>query len=425
MSFSSAVKTFLLDLIEIFGLGTGAGASAAAGRLRSLQNDGFSQVPATPLSPAEAATAIVKGAATDIDLFHEALLSGVERDRFGVQVEITGNPPGPQTLDEMLNRGVIDDARWERGLKQGYLKDEWIDAQRAIRTALLPAAEIIQAVVQAQLSEEEGRALWAQVGQFPDHFDIALATAGNPPGDQTVLTMLNRGIIDEAAATQALRESRLKDKYIPAYLQLARRRIPFRTLNTLVRNKAISVEYALTQLEQLGYSEADAQALIKSATTASTTGHHALTEGQIVALYEAHKLAPADATAQLVALGYEPETAATILELGDARALLKLRDQVVTSLRTRFVGHRIDEPTARADLASAGVPGDQQDQLLTLWKIEQVANPRELTEVQLRHLVEAELIPQAEYTSRLIGMGYTEGDADLLTRLNFPPPTAP
>ena len=424
MASNSVFKQALLDILTALGLGFGAGSAAAAGELRRLQSLGFQGNQSTPLSAELAATAVVKNETGGLDMVQEAAYNGVSGSRFQVMIDATGNPPGPETLAEMLNRGAIDDATWAKGLRQGYLKDEWIDAQRAVRTNLIPAAEIVQAVVQDQLSMETGRALWAQVGMFPDHFDIAVATAGNPPGPTETLTMLNRGIFTADDAAQALRESRLKDKYIPQFLQLARRRIPFRTLNTLVKNKAISVEYALQQLEELGYSEADAQALIKSALTATTTAHHALTEAQIVALYEAHKSTQAEAVAQLVTLGYDAQDAAEVLALGDTRALLKLRDQVVTALRGRFIAHRIDEATTRADLAAAGVEADQQDQLLTLWKIEQTANPRELTEAQLRAAVNANVIPVTEYTSRLVGMGYTAGDADILTQTHFPPTTA-
>ena len=425
MASNSVFRQFLLDVLELLGLGTQAGGAAASAQLRGLQNDSFLGAQTVPLSPAEAAVATVKNEAGGLDMAHEAALNGVDRTRFAVMVATAGNPPGPAELLTMLNRGIIDGPRVVQGIREGLIKDEWATALLALQYAPLPAAEAVQALVQGHIPETEARSIWAQQGLLPEHFDVAFETAGNPPGPTETLTMLDRGIFDRATATQALMESRLKDKYIPAFLQLARRRIPFRTLNTLVRNKAISVEYALQQLEQLGYTEADADALIKSAQTANPSAHHDLTVAQVVALYEAHKLTATEATAHLTTVGYTPEVAGEILQLGDVRALLRLRDQVVSALRTRFVGHRIDEATVRADLAKAGVPGDQQDQLLTLWTIEQTANPRELTETQLRHMAGANLITVGDYTARLVGMGYTSADADLLTRLNFPPVTGP
>jgi hypothetical protein len=420
MASNPAWKQFILDVLSIWGLGTAGGQAAASGRLRALQNDSFKGEQTVPLSPQEAAAAVVKNETTGLDMAYEAALSGVSGSRFQALVALQGNPPGPETLLDAEARGVIGPDDVKRGLLQGFLKDEWIPMYTQLLEAPLPAGQIVEALVQGQTTEPYARATWKMNRLRDADFDVAYATAGNPPGDQTVLLMLNRGIIDEATATQALKESRLKDKYISAYLQLARRRIPTRTLNTLISRGAITEAYALHELLQLGYNEADAEALIKSATTASSKAAKELTEAQIVALYEANKLSQAEAVAHLGTIGYAPDVATEILQLGDTRALLKIRDQVVTSLRTRFVGHRIDENTARADLLAVGLPEDQIAALLVEWKIEQTANPRELTEAQIRAAVNANVLTVADYTARLVAMGYTESDAAVLTQTHFP-----
>lgn len=423
MASNSVVRQFVIDVISLLGIGFGAGGAAAAPVIDHIRQDAYMGDQIVALTPAQAAEGVVKNAQPALDWAGEAAKAGINAERFASLVALTGNPPGPETLLAMWRRGFTDEAGVDKGMRQGYLKDEWIDAYKALADNLLPPAEIVQAAVQGHLTDAEARALWHNVGQDDSLYDVAFETAGNPPGNMETLTMLDRGIFTEAEATQALRESRLKDKYIPAFLELSRRRIPFRTLNTLVKNGAITPQYALQQLEQLGYTESDAQALIKSAQTATTTAHHQLTVGDIVALYEARKLSREQAVAHLGTLGYAPDVADELIQLGDVRALLKVQDQGVTAVRSRFIAHRITEPTARADLTQLGLPGDQIDELMRVWSIELTANPRELTEAQLRGAVKANVITVADYTARLVGMGYTTEDANILTETHFPPTT--
>jgi Holliday junction resolvasome RuvABC DNA-binding subunit len=407
-------------LFGIFGLLVGivSGIRAlGASMVQALTQQSYDLYPNIPLTPSEAAIATVKNSDPGADLPGEARLSGMSPERFALLVALTGNPPGPETLLEMWRRlPSFGEPDVRRGLLQGYLKDEWIDTYEQLRYSILSPADYVQADVQNAQPAQDWKAKAAAAGLSEDEYATLFWIAGNPPGPTETLTMLQRGIFSEAQAEQALRESRLKDKYISSFMQLVRRRIPFRTYNTLLTHGAITQADAIAGLQALGYTSDDANTLIKSAVSAKTALHKQLTESNISTLYEAHVITQAQAIADLVTLGYDSDVAQQVLQLADARAQRTLQQQAVNKVRTIFVAHRMTESQARADLTSLGVDPAQIDLLIKLWVLEHDANVKTLTEAQLRKMVGANVITAQDYITELVGQGYTTTDATNLAK---------
>jgi hypothetical protein len=173
-----------------------------------------------------------------------------------------------------------------------------------------------------------------------------------------------------------------------------------------------------------GYAPDIAHALLDSAHTEKAATVHELTQGQIVALYENRGLSKDQATQMLVAINYPEPVAIQLLALADARAAQKLTDAAISRIHSGFLSRRIDEATAATDMDALKVPPDQRDSLIALWEIEASIPTHHLTEAQLRAAAKAELIGWSDYNAALIGMGYAQADADLLTALYQPAATA-
>lgn len=411
---NSKVVQFLVDTLGLVGLAVGAGKAAAVAELQSIEQVSLRGDKTTKLTPAELAVAITKGVAGDIDFRGEAADSGLDATRFNILLESTGNPPGPETLIAGWRRGLISEADLEHGIRQGYTRSEWIGFYKSLRWLPLNVAEAVTAVVQGHLSHAEGEHVAAEQGVTAADYEVLVATAGNPPGPETSLNMWNRGILTEAETEQALRESRLKDKYIPAYLKLARRRIPARTLNTLLTHGALTAAAAKQQLRELGYSDADVDALIASATAAKAAPHHQLAAGAIKEMYTDRLITRDVAVKDLALAGYDAETASALLNLADVQAVHRLQAQAVTKVRTIYVAHHMDADKASADLGMLGMAPDQIGPTLVLWDLEREANVKTLTEAQLRGAVKKGVIGVGEYIARLVKDGYSDADAQIL-----------
>lgn len=416
MAENSKPLQFVIEFVGFLGFALGAARAAATGALQSLQADSLRILQTTPLTAAQIATAYVKHVETGIDLDNQRALNGIIPSHMDLLTEITGNPPGPEALVDQWRRKLITDEQLVRGIHQGYMKDEWVQFYRNLQYVPISTAEAVQAAVQSHMPYDDALIVANNNGISGPDFDILYETAGNPPGPETTLTMWNRGIFTEGEAVQALRESRLKDKYIEPFMRLARRRIPARTISTLVGHGALTTARAAAMLKELGYSDDDSTALLDSATKVKAAPHHQLAAGTIKELY-VDRLIPRDvAIADLALAGYDEPTATALLQLADAQQVHKMQSAAITKVRTIYVAHHMDETQARADLAMLGVAHDQIEPTIQLWTLEREANIRTLTEAQLRAAAKKGVITVDEYVARLVHEGYRQDDAVILAQ---------
>lgn len=417
MASNSVVRQFVIDVLSLLGIGWGAGGAAAAPVIEHIRQDAMMGDQIVAISAAQAAEGVVKNAQPALDWAGEAAKSGISRERFAALVALTGNPPGPETLLAMRSRHLISDEDVVRGLRQGYLKDEWATAYQELRVLPLSAQEAIEAAVQGHLNDARAREMWAFNSRDPNDYDVAFDTAGNPPGPLELLQMWNRGFIPESgelSVDQGLRESRLKDKWIPALKQLHRRQVPFRSVVQLLNAGAVTDAEATQMLRELGYDEATAAIIIKGHKSPSHTAHKQLSGAEIRQAYLARAMSRQKAVEALGLAGYEPGVANELLDLTDTLAVAKTRQAAIGVVRSHYVAHRIDRLTASGKLDTLLVPHDQRDELLTLWDLERETNVPRLTEAELRAGVKAGVIDGAEYVRRLVADGWTEADADFL-----------
>src|ERR1043166_2021205 len=105
------------------------------GPLRQLHN--------VLLTPEQLAAARVKGHVTQARQYDESELQGTTNERAEILYQTTGNPPGPETLMQMFNRGIIGRAEFTKGIRQGNIRPEWDDELFAMRERKLTPAEIV------------------------------------------------------------------------------------------------------------------------------------------------------------------------------------------------------------------------------------------------------------------------------------------
>jgi hypothetical protein len=414
-NFGATIGEFFVDALALIGLGLGGGQAAAAPWLADLEQTAFSLDPSKALSPAEVASALVKNQITEGDAIAEAALSGVNGSRLQMLRNLTGNPPGPETLLQMQRRGIISGDDVHQGLREGYLRDEWAGQVMALVDVLLDPHEAVDAAVQGHMDYGAAQALAGLSGIGPGSFDVLYQTAGNPPGPMETLTMLNRGIIDEPTAVQALRESRLKDKYIPQLLALARRRLPLRSVTQLLNAGAITDQQATENLRALGYDAADAAAIIAGHRngTAATVRH--LTVVQVKELLDAGMITQGEAVHDLTTLGYTAADAGSVVSLMVVPPERKTRALAVTRIRARYDAHRITRTEASNALDALQVDATQRDELLSVWDIEAAASTAELTVAELTRAARIGAITVNDCAARLAARGYS--DADVTTML--------
>lgn len=385
--------------------------------LQPALNEAWSTTQAMPLSAAEVALNHLRGGHFKNGGEHEASLTGINATRFGVLLENTGEPISIQEALYLMRRNKLSAGDVERAVRQSRVRDEWIPAVMDLTHGPPSSGEAIGAAVRNLLSDDQAREIVGQNGIDPAAYDWLRAAAGRPPGIQEMLSLLNRGIVDEATVIQAIRESDVKDKYIPAILASRRHLMPERTVVSAVGKHIFTPAEGVEHLLMLGFSAEDAAALVAEAGHEKTATQRDVSQSMIVDGYAIGLLDRADAAGRLVELGYDDDEAGFMLDLSDAKVIHAQHNAAVNKIRGLVIAHRVESTDAVTALVNLGVPGGLADELVRLWAAEASANVAELTIVQLGHLLKAGWITLDDYMQRLERRGYSPDDAGLLAVL--------
>lgn len=366
------------------------------------------------LTPAALADMTVRGILTEQDAAAVAQQSGLSNEDFHALVLDTGEPPGIQDLLFLNRRGFIDTDRLTHGIRQSRVRDEWIPDVLNLTFTPMSTADAIEGAVQGHLTEDESRAITAQNGLLPEHWQPLYDTAGNPPGVQDMISMYHRGVLTLDELIQGIKESRLKNKYIQKVIDAGVTLPPERTIVSLVSKSALDPTAAMDLLLRRGYSQDIATALLSEAHTTKTQKTRDLTESQLVALYEDQAIDGTQLHDMLASLGYDDSEIGWITTLADLRRLKKFNDAAISRVHSQYVGYKITDTDVTTTLDALGIAPNQRDDLLTLWGIERTVTTKQLTLTQIEAAFKKQVITAQDAYTRMQGIGYAADDAALI-----------
>lgn len=395
--------------------------AVVAGGIDEITAQSREKEPHIPLSPEALAKAVVNNVMTREKGEKEARKSGVEEHNFEYLVEITGMPLPIMQLMEAYRRNIIDQDRLHRGLLQGDTRNEWFDVMLAMRYAPPGAAAAIQGAVQGFLTEGQSRDKAQEAGLDPDDWQWMYDLAGNPPGGETMLELLNRGDMTLEQVRAGLRESNLKNKYIEPFIKSRRRLMQQEQIRMSINHGSMTDSEALHRFLQLGFDRADAEAFVALAHSMKTAVNKDLARTQVVAGYEERFFDRAKASSMLTGLGYDFDEAAFMLDLADHQREKRFLSAAVSRFHSLYVRRRVSRDAASMALDRLGVPPDSRDDLLRLWDYEREADTPDLSVAQWQGLLRRGVIDDARFTAEMTHRGYTDEEASLLIPLAYPP----
>ena len=377
-----------------------------------------------PLSPAEAAEAVLKGWKSQTEGANEAVLSGVNAGRFQTMVDITGEPPGIEQMMEAARRKIIpwssgpDAVSVETAIRQSRIRDQWTPVLQALQYLPLPVADAVNAVIRGQISRAEGVAAAEVNGIKEDVFTILTNTAGRPPAPMELIELYRRGKIplggtgpDALSVQQGIFEGDLKDKWWEQIALLAEYRPPPRTITALERSGAISADQALQLYTEAGLSADLAAAYARSASSGKVAAAKHLAEGTVTKLYEDRIIGQAEASGFLQALGYSGAEVTLILELADMTHALSAVQKAADHIGALFMARKIGAGTARNDLGKLGLDAAHVESLMQTWTLERAASVKLLSEAHIADAFVATILSQDEALQALQDLGYDAFDA--------------
>jgi len=410
----------ILTVLGIYPIVSSFVMAAVTPFVQDISNLAWSGHASLPLSPAELALGKLRNTLGNIDPYHEASKSGVDAQRLDILELNTGEPPGIMQVLELYRRNLLGEADVLKAVRQSRIRDEWQQAVLDLRYAPPSGSEAIMGLVKGHLNEADARTYFQESGTDPKHFDWIHATAGRPPGAQGLLGLLNRGLITEDEFGQAVRQSDIQDKWIPALLAERRYIPPARSIVPMIRSGALSDDYARELMSYHGIIPTDQDIYIKEAHSVKTNAVKELSLGSVRSMYEDGMIAKDVAITDVAKLGYSTELATQLIELVDAQRVAKYRNTAVSHVHTLFAHHRIDQSDASNELDRLGVTAPVRDELIKLWLIEQEINIVPLTLAQCQHLWRAGVIGDDAFSKRVQALGHPESDVMYLKALAFP-----
>jgi hypothetical protein len=377
------------------------------------------------LSPADATDAVVKGHWTQAQGAQEASLSGIDGDRFQILVDAAGEPPGLETLLEMWRRGIIErsgggaeSTSLEQGIRESRLKNKWVGAIEAIRTAVLPPGQSVAAALRGNLPYDAAKQKAYEAGIAGEDFDTMVHNAGNPPSPGELAELVHRGLIpvggtgpDALTYQQGIFEGDTKNKWWELLLKAAEYIPPPRTVTALLKEGVITPEMATAAFKAAGMTDEWAQAYTQSASAGSKSQSHDLTKSEVLQLYADSVIDRETALADLRKLGLNEQDAGELIDLQDAKREHALVQQVITHLRSLYVAGKIDAQTVVNGLTNAGVADAERQQLLKLWNLEKGSRQTRITGAEAATAYRYGLLDGPTAMALLQSLGYSEFEA--------------
>lgn len=416
------------------------GAMLAPG-IENLQRIAWKSDPSNPLSPEQAADAVVRNfldAARAAELASE---SGTDAATFEIMTHLAGDAPGPEQLAEALRRQVIaatgkgpGSTSFEQGIAEGRLANKWAPVIHALAQIWPTPTDALEALLKGQVTHDEAQQLYARFGGNPDYFNLLYNTQGESPSPVEAARMANRGVIpwdgagpDITSYAQAFHEGRWKNKWTDAFRKFAEYHPPARTVVAMLRNGSITDEQASTWLREEGAPDDVVAAFLADAHRTKATKAHELTTAAIQQLYSEHLIGQHEGIQLLVNLGYSQHDAELEIQLQTVRMARSQLTQAISRVRSLYTGRKLSKAAAQDALTALHVAPTEIKDLLDLWDTERAADVRVLSEAQIAAAFFYDIIDQATATSMLEAQGYSAHDAWLVlsVRKHSPLPNEP
>lgn len=405
---------FFLQLFAFFGLAIAMVTGLGDIMIQPLRNQLYSENTFVPLSPADLADMVLRNIITEETAAVMAAQSGVDATNFNYMVLDTGEPPGIEQMLSLWRRGLLDKGTLETMIAYSRIRTVWTPQVELLAYDTMSPGDAIEGALKGVLDSGTAQGLFEAGGGLGEQFETLLNIAGNPIGVEAALNLWNHGLITEDQVTQVILHSRVNPIFEPMAKLLRNHWLPPFQIAEALKAGAISSQEATTWLSQLGYPADQVAGFVAYGSAVKVAAHKDLTESQVVELYNSGLFNEDQATAHLVALGYDPGETNFILAVYDQKRELTMAQAAINQVRKVYLAGRIDAPTAQTQLTALGVDPTTQGYYITIWGIEAASELKELTMAQVGSIYKKGGLDDADAVARWQAMGYSADDAALL-----------
>lgn len=371
--------------------------------LQLLVNETWKLYPDVPVPAVLAVIGVAQGQIERGAAESWAAEQGYGGAQFDAMLAAADTGPGVAQAFELWRRGLIDEGGFRKAAKREALEAEWIDALVGLKRRLLSPAELANAVVQGFKTVPQASPDAEKQGYTAADFQTMVDVTGLPPGPETGLDWLRRGILTDAEFAQLVKEGHTKPKYIPFYEQARNHVLSAAEYAGLRLRGWITAQESYTGGALTGYDQAEMDLLFlnrgrpatprqirvgyaRGATVPGSPGGvdaaitKAVKESDIRPEYTAVEIAAsyslpspfvlrgltqsgaltqAQAEKILLESGWLPEYAKAAAAFFAKSGGTTGKAETKAELQDEYAGGYMDEPTLRTNLAALGYTGNE------------------------------------------------------------------
>ena len=388
------------------------------------------------MSPADAASAVVRGFLPLGEAEGLAALSGVTKSQFGVMIHLAGDAPSPTELVVALRRGEIpensgspDKPGFVQGIQQGRLADMWAPMIKALAQEWPTPTDALEARLVGQVTTAESQKLFETFGGNPKYWQLLFNTRGESPSPVELGVLANRGDIkwdglgaDKTSFSQGVHESRWRNKWEDAFRKLAVYRPPEGSIVAFLAHGVIDDKEAAKLLAQLGMEADTIKLYLDEAHLEAYSEYRGANVQMVLQAYFEQLLTAEQAIPILEGFHVTTHAAKLMLELQDSQRAFASVNNAMSRIRTLYAGRKITRDTARSSLEQLGVAPISIEGILKSWGIENSISARPLTVAQITDAFFEQIMTEAEALTELENLGYTPYDAWVILSIKVKAP---
>lgn len=383
---------------------------------------------AAVITPADAASAVVRHFMAEGDGLAAAAKSGVDAQLVRTLVALSGDAPAPGQLAEALRRGLIPRGgtgpgavSFDQGIAEGRLADKWTDMIAGLAALWPSPADALRATLTGQVPRDEGRQLYEQWGGDPQWFQIMFDTEGTAPTPLEAVQMALRGIIPwkgtgpaVTSYEQAFKEGPWRDKWQDAYQQAAYPVPTVGEITEFLRYGITDKPAAAKQLAARGVVGDYAASVMDYAEAVSTFDFKGLTLGSVMNALTAHILTEQNARDILKSMHVSDKAAGLLISYTQLQRSVAQVTAAITHIGSLYTARKITADTARASLAQLGLDAAAATDIMQTLDLEASVTVRTLTEAQIVDAWGKGILDDNGAMTELGNLGFTPFDAWVL-----------
>lgn len=354
------------------------------------------------MDPQSAVTAAATRVVDNHNAQQTVATQGFNQTLFNTMLEMALQYPAIADALEMKRRNLITEADLNLILQRNAVPASLIPQYRALANNPLSLADAALAYLRSDITLAEAQSIAHENGFTDAQLNVFIGNTGEPLGLMQLLEARRRGFIDEAVLEKGIKQSRIRNEWIPTAVALSYSPMSVAdAVNAVVQNHITATE-GQKVAEQNGLEAAAFPVLVQTAgSPLSRTEMQALynrgeaTRAQVdqaeresrlkdtyiadafklhVKLLEPRMLSTAvevgaitqaEAIKRALEYGYSPADARILVGSGVARKLATKNQQNVTAAETLYIDNIITEAELKAVAKTAGFDAAEIDVIYT------------------------------------------------------------